>query len=194
MTILIFGPPRSPGHGRDGPSGIQNTSTQCTWMQRIHIMHLGPLTDLYGTPGAPERARFGHKMPFRGPRRSSVGPGGPDLVPTSADWSAWAGLMVAIHFGLLSGLYWAPGGSKRARFAQKSPLLDQIGPLAATKRPNINPKFVVTMSPTHVDQSAAVGTKSGPLMISGDSKRGILGQKGPFLGPRQGPIPAQSVL
>ena len=47
----------SPGNGRDGPNGVRNTSTQCVWVGRIHIMHLGPLTDLYGTPGAPKRAR-----------------------------------------------------------------------------------------------------------------------------------------
>ena len=79
-------------------------------------MHLGPLTDLYGTPGAPKRARFGPEWPFWGPRRSSDGPGGPDLVPTAPNWSAWAGLMLTTHFDLVSGPFWAPGGPKRARF------------------------------------------------------------------------------
>ena len=37
----------------DRPAGIQNTSTRCAWVGHIHIMRLGPLTDLYGTPGAP---------------------------------------------------------------------------------------------------------------------------------------------
>merc|ERR1712091_341548 len=35
-------------------------------------MHLGPLTDLYGTPGAPKRAHFGPKWPFWGPRGAQV--------------------------------------------------------------------------------------------------------------------------
>ena len=56
---------------QDRPTGIQNTSTQCAWGGHIHIMHFGPLTDLYGTPGAPKRARFGPKRPFLGPLRSS---------------------------------------------------------------------------------------------------------------------------
>ena len=78
--------------------------------------------------------------------------------------------------------------------APKRPRLGQIGPLAATKRPNINPMCVVTISPTHADQSEAVENKSGTPMTFGVSKKGILGKKGPFLGPRQGPIPGQSVL
>merc|ERR1712105_536316 len=107
----------------------------------IHIMHLGPLTDLYGTHGAPKRARFGPEWPFWGPRRSSDGPGGPDLVPPAPNWSAWAGLMLTTHFDLVSGPFWAPGGPKRARFG---------------------PKCVVSMSPAQADQLGAVETKSGP--------------------------------
>merc|ERR1712016_586559 len=60
----------SPGEGREGPTGIQNTSTHCAWVGRIHIRCLGPLTDLYGTPRAPKRARLGLE-------RSFWGPGGP---------------------------------------------------------------------------------------------------------------------
>ena len=88
-----------------GPDLVQTVSGWSNWVGHIHIMCFGPLRDLYGTPGAPKRACFGHKMPFWGPRRSSVGPGGPDVVPTSADWSAWDGLMATIRFGLVSGLY-----------------------------------------------------------------------------------------
>ena len=36
------------------------------------------------------------------------------------------------------------------------------GPLVAKNRPNTRPKCVVTMTPTQSDQSAAIGTKSGP--------------------------------
>ena len=64
-------------------------------------MHLGPLTDLYGTPGAPKRARFGPEWPFWGPRRSSDGPGGPDLVPTAPDWPVWVRLILTTHFDLV---------------------------------------------------------------------------------------------
>ena len=129
-----------------------------------------------------------------GLRRFSEGPGGSDLVPTSTDQPAWAGLMVTTHFGLVSGLYWAPGGSKKARFGPKCPLLDKIWTLVSTGRSNINPMCVVTISPTHGDQSAAVENKSGPPMTFGVSKKGILGQKGPFLGPRHGPLPGNLFL
>ena len=68
-----FVPPRWPWDGRDGSTGTQNTSTQCAWVVRIHIMCLGPLRDLYGTPRAPKRARFG---PFGGPGGPWAAPGG----------------------------------------------------------------------------------------------------------------------
>ena len=74
-----FWPPRSPGDGRDGSSGIQNTSTQCTWVQRIDIMHLGPLTDLYGTSGAPKGLILGPNGPFGGP-------GGPRRAPGRGEY------------------------------------------------------------------------------------------------------------
>jgi hypothetical protein len=37
------------------------------------------------------------------------GPEGPDLVPTAANWSEWAGIIVTRHFDLVSGLFWPPG-------------------------------------------------------------------------------------
>ena len=106
---------------QDRPTGIQNTSTQCAWGGHIHIMHFGPLTDLYGTPGAPKRARFGPKRPFLGPLRSSEGLGDPDLVPTVADWSNRIGHMVTTRFGLLSALSWAHRDPKRTSFGLKCP-------------------------------------------------------------------------
>ena len=67
VVILIQGPfwlPLSPADGRDGPTGVPNSSTQCIWMVRIHITCLGPLTDLYGPPG-PQKGPF---WPQKGPR------------------------------------------------------------------------------------------------------------------------------
>ena len=78
MKILVQGPswpPLSPRDGRDGLTGIQNTSTQCVWMGRIHIMHLGPLTDLYCTPGPPKGPVLAPKGPFEGPIGSCRAPG-----------------------------------------------------------------------------------------------------------------------
>ena len=54
----------SSGDGREGPTGVQNTSTHCAWVGRIHIRCFGPLTDLYSTPRAPKRTRFGLERPF----------------------------------------------------------------------------------------------------------------------------------
>ena len=122
--ILILGPPFGPRDDRDGPNGIQNTFTQCTWVGRIYIMRWGPLTDLYRTPRAPKRARFRPEWPFWGPRRSLEGPEGPDLVPTAPHWPVWVGLMVTTHFDLVSGPFWASGGPKRARFGPKCPFWD----------------------------------------------------------------------
>ena len=47
-----------------------------------------------------------------------MGPGGPDLVPTAADWSDRDVIIVTTHFGLVLGLFCAP---KRARFGPKCP-------------------------------------------------------------------------
>ena len=161
-NLRYFWPWRS-SEGPKGPDLVPTATGWSDWVNYIHIMCSGPLWDLYGTPGASKRAHFGPERPFWEPRRSSVGPGGSDLVPTAAVWSTWAGLMATTHFGLESGLFRAPGGSKRAPFGPKCPFSAKLRPLAATIRPNINPKCVVTMSLTQADQLAAVGTKSGPL-------------------------------
>ena len=43
------------------------------------------------------------------------------MAPTAAVWSTRVGLMATTHFGLVSGLFRAPGGSKRAPFGPKCP-------------------------------------------------------------------------
>ena len=70
-----FGPFLSPGDSREGPTCIQNCSTQCIWVIRIHITPLGPLTDLYGTPGPSKRALLAPKGPVGGPIGSRRAPG-----------------------------------------------------------------------------------------------------------------------
>ena len=151
-------------------------------------MHLGPLTDLYGTPGAPKRARFGPEWPFWGPRRSSDGPGGPDLVPTAPNWSAWAGLMLTTHFDLVSGPFWAPGGPKRARFGPKCPFW---GPRRSSEGPG-GPDLV----PTAPDWPAWVGHMvtthfdlvPGLSWAPGGPKRAPFGSKCPLALNFHGPI------
>ena len=79
-----FWPPLSPGNNRDGPNCIKNTSTQCAWVGRIHIMHLGPLKDLYG----PQKGSFWLQKALLGAPEVLGGPWGPDLVPTAPHWPA----------------------------------------------------------------------------------------------------------
>ena len=71
-----FRPSLSPGDSQDGPTGIHKTSTQCIWVVLIHIMCLGPLMDLYGTPGPPKGPVLAPKCPFGGPRGTRRAPGG----------------------------------------------------------------------------------------------------------------------
>ena len=81
--------------------------------------HFDLVSGLFWVPRVPKRACFGPKMPFWGPQRDLEGPEGPDLVPTAANWSDWAGIMVTRH--LVSGRFWAPREPKRARFGPKFP-------------------------------------------------------------------------
>ena len=79
----------SPGGPNLGPSATGWSN----WVGCIHIMCSGPLRDLYSTPGAPKRARFGPERPLWEPRRALGSPGGPDLGPTATGWSNWVGHM-----------------------------------------------------------------------------------------------------
>ena len=163
----------SPGEGREGPNDVQNTSTHCAWVGRIHIRCLGPLTDLYGTPGAPKRARFGLDRSFWGPRRSSEGPVGPDLVPTAPDWPVWARFMLTTHFDLVSGPFWARGGPKRARFGPKCSFWGPRRSSEGPKRPDLVPTtpdwsaWAGLMPTTHFDLVL------GPFWVPRGPKRAI---------------------
>ena len=69
-----------------------------------------------------------------------------------------------------------------------------LGSLGAQKRPDTRPKCVATMTPTQLDQSAAIGTKSGPKsgpLGPSDDLRGL--QKGSFW-PRKALLGAPEVL
>ena len=80
----------------------------------------GPLRDLYSTPGAPNRARFGPERPLWEPRRALSSPGGPDLGPTATGWSNWVGHM-AMMLNELTWTYWASISAARAPFGLFGP-------------------------------------------------------------------------
>ena len=110
-----FGPFLSPGDSPVGPKLFYTV-----YLGGTHPYHiLGPLNRPLRHSRAPKRARFGPERAFWGPHRDPEGPGGPDLVPTAANWSDRVGIMVTRHFDLVFGLFRAPRAPKRARFGPK---------------------------------------------------------------------------
>ena len=84
----------------EGPIGPQKAPRGLIWSQLPLVgatMCSGPFRDLYDTPGA-----------LLGALEVLGGPYGASLVPTSVDWSDRVVIVVTTHFGLLSGLAWAP--------------------------------------------------------------------------------------
>ena len=116
-----FGPFLSPGDSREGPTCIQNCSTQCIWVVRIHITPLGPLTDLYGTPGPSKRALLAPKGPVGGPIGSRRAPG--DQI--------WSQLLPIGLTGLES---WLPH-TLAWYLASSGPPVDPKGPIWALNVP-----------------------------------------------------------
>ena len=124
--IASLGPPKRPVLAQKGPFGgpghpvgselVPTATGWSNWVGCIHIMCLGLIRDLCGTPGAPKGPALAPNGPFGGPM-------GPDLVPTAADWSHWVGIMVNTHFGLETNLFWAPMGPKRVCFGPNFPFL-----------------------------------------------------------------------
>ena len=73
---------------------------------------------------------------------------------------------------------WSSGALLGPLRPPKGPKLALLGPQGAQKRADTRPKCVVTMCPIALDQSAAVGTKSG----SGGPKKAFWGPNEPFFG------------
>ena len=118
----FWGPRRSLG-SPGGPNFGPSDTGWSNWVGCIHIMCSGPLKDLYSTPGAPKRARFGPESPFWGPRRSLGSHGGPNLGPSATGWSNWVSRIHIMCLGPLRDLYSTPGAPKRARFGPKCSIL-----------------------------------------------------------------------
>ena len=64
----------------------------------------------------PKKGSFWPPKALFGPSEVLGELGGPDLVPTTADWSNTIVHMATTHIGLVSALFWAPWGPKRASF------------------------------------------------------------------------------
>ena len=61
------------------------------------------------------------------------------MVPTATNWSDLVGIMVTIHFGLISGLSWAPRAPKRASFGPERPFWESQRYLEGPKGPDLIP-------------------------------------------------------
>ena len=55
----VLGGPWRSSEGPKDPDLVSTATGWSNWVGNIHIMCSGPLRDIYGTPGAPRRARFG---------------------------------------------------------------------------------------------------------------------------------------
>ena len=103
--------------------------------------------------------------------------------------------MVTTHFGLVSGIFWAPSGPIRAHFGPKCPLLGPIGP-------KIGPQFKIvanllcdhSKSATNCFRLVWLGWNHGyhnlwpcigPSWALRAPKRACFGPERPFWGPQR---------
>ena len=131
----------------------------------------------------PPSSRKQAKRVRLGPKRTLLGapdvlgePRGADLVQTTPDWPAWVGFMVTTHFDLVTGPFWAYGGSKRARFGPERPFWGLRRSEEGPGGPDLVPTAlkwsdgVKLMVTTHFDLI------SGPLRVPRGPKGVILAQ------------------
>ena len=116
---------------------------------------------------------------------------GPDLVPIAANWSNWVGVMVTTHLGLVSGLFLAPRGPKRARFGPKCPFWGVLEVPRGPGGARFGPKShgLQCLGSTHGDHRLWPG--SGPLPGSQGPRKGsfchqmfLFGPKRAHMGPK----------
>ena len=96
------------------PHLVATAADRSDWVGIMVTTPFGLVLGHFLAPRGPKWARFGPEYPFWGSWRYSESPEGPDLVPTPTGCCAWVGLMVTRDFGLVSGLFLAARGSKRA--------------------------------------------------------------------------------
>ena len=108
------------------------------------------------------------------------------MVLTAADWSNGIGHMVTTHFGLVSALFWAPRGPKRAIFGPKCPFWWPQRSQESPRGPNLVPTasscsaWVKLMVTTHFGLVLAL------FWAPRSPKRAIFGPKCPFWGQNLG--------
>ena len=110
------------------------------WVGVMVTTHFGLVLGLFLAPRGPKRSRFGPKCLFWGSWMDLEGPRGPDLVPTSSDWSAWAGIIVYHTLWPGIGPLLVLQGPQKSSFWLKRPLLGVLeglgGPPGARFGPN----------------------------------------------------------
>ena len=119
---------------------------------------------------ATKRAIRARNEPFWGPRRSSEGPGCPDLVPTASHWPVWVGVMVTTHFDLVSAPSGPPGTLKGPVSARNAP----FGVLGGSRGARFGPDCprLVRLGWTHAHHTLCLGI--GPLLGPRGAKKGYL--------------------
>ena len=83
--------------------------------------------------------QFWPRKTLLGVPEGQEGQEGSNLVPTATNWSDLVGIMVTIHFGLISGLSWAPRAPKSASFGPERPFWESQRYLEGPKGPDLIP-------------------------------------------------------
>ena len=119
--------------GLFGTTGIPISSTKCIWVVRIHITPLGPLTDLYCTPGPPKGPVLAPKGPFGGPT-------GLRKAPADQIWSQLPQIgLTGLESWLPHTLTWYPASSGPPR-SPKGPVLAPKDPFGGPRGPRRAPR------------------------------------------------------
>ena len=106
------------------------------------------------------------------------------MVPTAANWSDWAGIMVTRHFDLVSGLFWAPRAPKRAFFGPKRPFWGLQRDLEGPEGPALVPTAANWYDWAGIMVNRHIDLVSGLFWAPRAPKRTPLASKGPKMGPK----------
>ena len=111
---------------------------------------------------------------------------GSNLVPTATNWSDLVGIMVTIHYGLISGLSWAPRAPKSASFGPERPFWESQRYLEGPKGPDLIPTVTDWSDWDGIMVTTHFGPVAGLSWAPRDTKKARFGSKC-LLGPKKGP-------